>query len=151
MSQRNIVHKAIASKQRVSGALAAGWARVSAEHGKGAFADKLEVSSRTIDNALTGTTVPELHTAFNSLVIDPTALDEVAALYGFKVVPNTADAANDMATAARLSHLAGELIDALADGARDHTETLRLAKHCRPLVAALCALVSEADALTGVA
>jgi len=147
MRDRNVLPNAPITKQRVSGALAAGWARCAAAMGKGAFADKIEVTTRTIDNALTGTTVPELHTAFNSLLADPTALDEVAALYGVTITPSTSRADDDMRTAAKLAHLAGKIIEALDDGRRDHRETLALAKDCRPLVKALSALVAEADAI----
>ena len=147
MTAHSILRKRALSKQHVSGALAAGWARVSAKVGKGAFADRVEISTGTVDNALTGKSVPELHTALNSLMVDHTALDETLALYGLKVCPLAADAANDMATAADLSHLAGALIEALSDGVRNHTETLALADRCRPLVKALSALVQEADAI----
>ena len=70
------------SKAQVSGALAAGWARVSAGR-KGAFADNIDVDTKTVNRALTGETVPELHTAWNSLADDPTALDELASRLGF--------------------------------------------------------------------
>lgn len=62
------------SKTEVSGALAAGWARISANR-KGAFADNLGIDVKTVNRALTGETLPELHTALNSLADDPTALD----------------------------------------------------------------------------
>lgn len=150
MTARNVVHNGPKTKQRVSGALSAGWARVCAQTGKGAFADKIEVTTRTIDNALTGTTLPELHTAFNSLVADPTALDEVAALYGFVIQPKHSEAANDLKTASCLSHLAGQIIDALSDGYRDHRETLAIAKIARPLSKMLSALIDEADQISGV-
>lgn len=150
MTARNVVHNDIKTKQRVSSALSAGLARICAGQGKGKVADKIEVSTRTIDNALTGTTLPELHTAFNLLTVDPTALDEVANLYGVVIQPKQSEAANDLKTASCLSHLAGQIIDALSDGHRDHRETLAIAKHCRPLVKALAALIDEADNISGV-
>ena len=93
------------TKAEVSGALAAGWARVSAGR-KGAFADNLEIDAKTVNRALTGETVPELHTAFNSLADDPTALDELGALYGVGFVPKRASGGDDMALAAGLGHSA---------------------------------------------
>ncbi|KPH66027.1 hypothetical protein [Novosphingobium sp. ST904] len=69
----------------------------------------------TIDRALTGESVPELHTALNSLAVDITALDEVFALYGLRVKPLKAEPANDLATISRLSNLAGQFAEALSD------------------------------------
>lgn len=147
MLENSILRVRARSKQEVGAKLAAGWARVTSDFGKGAFADRLEISVGTVNNALTSASVPEFHTALNSLLADPTALDEALALYGYKLCPNTADAANDMATAADLSHLAGAFIDALSDGKRDHRETLALAERARPLVKALSGLIIQADAI----
>lgn len=138
------------SKAEVSGALAAGWARVSAGR-KGAFADNLEIDTKTVNRALTGETVPELHTAFNSLADDPTALDELGALYHVRLVPNVAEAAaNDMELAAGLGHSLSELIDRLRDGKRCHLDTLALAELFRPLIPQMQAVVGEADEIRGV-
>ena len=63
-------------KHLVASLLAAGWARVIAKKGRGAFVEVLDVSENTVGNALAGRTTPELHTALNSLAADPTALDE---------------------------------------------------------------------------
>lgn len=138
------------NKTEVSGALAAGWARVSAGR-KGAFADHLEISTVTVNRALTGETVPELHTAFNSLSDDPTALDELAGLYDVSIVPRrTSKATNDMELAAGLGHSLSELIDRLRDGRLCHLDTLALAELFRPLIPQMSALVAEADAIRGV-
>lgn len=138
-------------KHRVSSLLAAGWARAVAKVGKGTFADAVETTSRTVDNGLTGNTLPEAHTVFNSLAADPTALDELFAAYGFRLVPLHSAAANDMATVAGFCDAAGELAKAAADGLRDHTETLRVADKLRPHIPAAIAIVREADEIRGVA
>jgi len=138
-------------KSDTSDALAESWARVSRRLGKGAFADKLGVDSKTINRALTGETLPELHTALNSLRADPTALDEVFKLYGFEVRPAHSNAANDHDTLAGISRLAGKWIEALADGTRDHRETCALADAIRVIIPALSAVVAEADRLRGAA
>lgn len=153
MRARNNVLRTIEPlpKHRVSALLSAGWARVIAKVGKGAFADRVEASARTVENALAGNTNPELHTALNSLAVDPTALDEVMAGYGFRLIPLHAEAANDLATAAGVVNAMGELIARLADGDRDHNDTLAVAALLRPHVPAIEAIVREADALRGAA
>jgi hypothetical protein len=137
------------TKAEVSGALAAGWARVSAGR-KGAFADNLEIDTKTVNRALTGETVPELHTAFNSLADDPTALDELGSLYGISFVVRRTHGAADLELAAGLGHSLSQLIDRLRDGKRCHIDTLALAELFRPLIPQMQAVVAEADELRGV-
>ena len=137
------------SKMDVSAALAAGWARVIYAIGRGAFADRLDVDGKTVGRALAGDTLPELHTAFNSLRIDPTALDELAALYGVEIRPRKACHGSDMAMIAGLARLAAQWTDVMADGVRDHRETVELARALRPLMPGINAILAEADRLTG--
>lgn len=145
------VRPAIHSKSDVSARLIAGWARIIVTHGKGKFADKLDIDTKTVGRAMSGESTPELHTVFNSLAVDPTALDEVAALYGVEIRPKHTAAANDMETVADLSHLVGKWVEALSDGHRCHRETLELANVMRPLLHRLNAVCAEADGLRGVA
>lgn len=153
MTHRTNVLRQIAPlpKHRVAALLAAGWSRVIARIGRGTFADTLEVSENTVGNALAGRTTPELHTALNSLAADPTSLDEVLAGYGLRLAPLHATAANDMVTAAGVINAMGELVKALADGNRDHNETLAIAALLRPYLPHLVAIVTEADGLRGAA
>lgn len=132
-----------------SAALGAAWARVSAQMGKGAFADRVGVDVKTINRAITGETLPELHTAFSSLLADPTALDEVAAQFGYAIRPIEAAAGADFAAIAALSHLAGQWVEVMADGKRDHRETLELGAAIRQLMPILSAILSEADRIKG--
>lgn len=145
------VRPAFHSKMDVSARLVAGWARVIAKIGKGSFADAIGVDVKTVSRAMSGESTPELHTAINSLCADPTALAEVFAAAGFELRPVGRNAANDMATIGDLSRLTAQWADALADGVRDHRETLALADKIRPLVQALNAIVGEADRVRGVA
>lgn len=145
------VRPAIATKSDVSARLIAGWARVIARIGKGTFADKVGVDVKTVSRAMAGETTPELHTAVNSLVADPTALNEVFAAAGFELRPVGMVAANDLAAIGDLSRLMAQWADALQDGVRDHRETLALADTIRPLVQTLNAIVHEADRVRGVA
>lgn len=145
------VRPAVHSKMDVSARLVAGWARVIARIGKGVFADAMGVDVKTVSRAMSGETLPELHTVINSLRADPTALNEVFAAAGFELRPVGLCAANDMATISDLSRLTTQWVEALADGVRDHRETLALADSIRPLVQALNAIVGEADRHRGVA
>lgn len=151
--QRSNVFPQIATlpKHRVSALLASGWARVSMKLGKGAFADRLETTEKTVENAMAGRTLPEAHTVFNSLAADQTALDEVLAAYGYRLTPLHATAANDMVAAAGVINAMGELVKALSDGSRDHNETLAVAALIRPHLPHLNAILTEADGLRGVA
>lgn len=146
---RGHVRPALVSKADTSGALGAAWARVRFKLGHGRFADDLDVDAKTINRAIAGETLPELHHALNSLLVDPTALDEVLHLYGFELRPCAALGGSDIQTVAGLSHAAGKLAEALADGRRDHLETLDLADDIRPLLPRLSAIVGEADRLRG--
>lgn len=131
----------------VQGPLAQAWTRVIAKIGKGAFADKCGCDVDTVDNAITGKTLPRTHTLLNSLAADQTALDEVLALYGLKVAPLQAAPANDLTLAAGASEIATAICQALVDGVRKHHETLQIADIIRPHLPALTAIVREADGL----
>jgi len=87
----------------------------------------------------------------NSLCADMTALNEVFALYGLEVRPRQAVAANDLNIIGLLGHLSGQWAEAMADGRRDHNETLAIAVALRPLIPALQGVVAEADHILGVA
>lgn len=149
MSDKHVRTIRIQSKADVQGALAAGWARVSAGR-KGAFADNLQICTSTVNRALIGETVPELHTAFNSLADDPTALDEVFRLYGLAVRPARVTSGTDMDLCAGLGHALAEYLSRLADGKICHTDKLAMAALFRPLIPQMAAIVDEADALRGV-
>jgi len=153
MSVRNNVCPADPlSKDKFQQRLAAAWGRVWPKIGKGVMADRMGLSdTKTIDRAVTAANLPEAHTIFNSLIADPTALDELLAEYGFRVVPIRPEAANDMVTLAGLCDAASVLSDALKDGQRVHPETLKIADKLRPHMPALSALIREADELRGAA
>lgn len=131
--------------------LTAAWGRVRAKHTGAAFAEALGVTPETVGNAMSGRTTPKPHTVWNSLRADPTALDEVAAHYGFKLTPTNTDAANDLATAAGTIDAMAALVRALDDQHRDHNETLAIAQLLRPHIGALNAIVRQADELRGAA
>jgi len=141
----NVLQKTPPTKQRVQDELARDWARCFPVSRTASVAERMDCSPGTINNGRTGAHLPELHTVLASLLVDPTALQTVMGLYGFKAVPLQAEAANDLDTLAKVSHLAGKWAEALADGRRDHRETCDLADAIRPLLIALSAVVSEAE------
>lgn len=152
MATNHVRPKVAPAKSDVSAALSVAWARTSRSVGKGAMADKLGSSTKTIDRALTGESLPELHTGLASLLADAAALDEVFALYGFDPPRSRhAQAANDMATVSSLSSVVATFCDALKDGTRNHTETLALADLIRALMPNLEAILDEAGKLRGAA
>ncbi len=143
---------AVKSKADTSAALGMGWARMIAKHGRGGFADQLGVDAATVKRAMCGDTTPELHTVLNSLLVDPTALNELFALYGFAPPARRhAEAANDLHTVAGLSEVMRTFCTALEDGDRNHNETLALADIIRTVMPALSAIIGEANRLRGLA
>lgn len=138
------------SKDMVGAKLTQAWGRTIADKFKGnktAFAAKIGVCSTTIENALSGKTVPEFHTALNSLLACPNALDEVAALFGMQLVPRDIAMTPDMVTLSQMSRAVAEFVEVLSDGKRTHRETLELAEELRPLIPRLTAIVHEAEGL----
>jgi len=138
-------------KADVSAALALDWQTVSFQHGKSDLADAIDVDPKTVNRAITGETLPEAHKMLASLLVDPTALKNTLALYGFRAVPIHSEAANDLNTLAELSGLVTAFIKVLEDGRRDHVETLDLALLIAPLIAKLSAIVDEARGIQGLA
>ena len=146
MASKTVPPKRPRTKQDVSAKLAEAWFRVA--HGrKGAFADNIGAScNKTVDNAINQRSVPELHTVLNSLLDDPTALDEVFALYGGRFIATSSEAANDLQVIAGMNGASSEWLNLILDGIRCERDTQKLAKAFRPLVAYMQAIIEEADA-----
>lgn len=110
------------------------------------LAERLGVSSGTISNArnrkgnLCGVTLAQVGHEFG-----PDAVEPFTALFGAIAVPRESTAANDLATIAGLSHVAGDWVNRLRDGTRCHNDTVALAESLRPLLTALTAIVEEAE------
>lgn len=149
MTQRtNVCPRVPVTKDKFQRLLAQSWGRVWPQIGKGVMADKMGLNDvKTIDRAVTASNLPEAHTIINSLLADPTALDEVFREFGFRVIPLRSEAANDLMTAAGVIDAMGELVKSRADGIRDHNETLAVAHLLRPHVPAIEAIIEEADML----
>lgn len=147
MPDKQVCRQKPQSKTKLSAALSAAWGRVGNALGKGAFADAAEFDVVTINRALTGPSLPAAENLLNSLAADPSALDEVLALYGLRLCPAFSKSANDMELAAGLGHSLSELIDRIRDGTRCHLDTLALAELFRPLMPQMQAVIDEADAM----
>ena len=110
------------------------------------LADRLGCSAGTISNArnmkgkLCAVTLANI-----GAEIGPEALEPFAALFDCIVIPRQSQAANDFATIAQLSHVAGEWVDRLRDGNRCPKDTAALADKLKPLLTALTAVVNEAE------
>lgn len=72
-------------KPQLHGLLMQGWARAIAKHGKGSFADQVEVSVTALDKQLTGS-MPGFDCIDKALDACPTVLDEYLAEKGKRLV-----------------------------------------------------------------
>lgn len=136
------------TKDRAKALVAAGIQRNAPSHGA---IERLALaggcSARCIEKALAHDTLPGVDILLNMLDAAPTVLDEVLAARGVRLISLHADPAGDLATMAGLCDAAGALGHALADGVRDHRETLTIADKVRPILPRLEAIVREADAI----
>lgn len=151
MPDNQVCRRKPQSKTKLSAAIGAAWGRVSNALGKGAFADAAEFDEVTISRAMRGPSLPSAEHLLNSLVADPTALNEALALYGLIAAPKNAQAANDMDLVTSLSGSVAEYLKCIADGKRCHVDTAVLAQLFRPLIPQMQAIVDEADRIKGAA
>jgi len=136
----------------VSANLVAGWSRIMARIGRGTFVDHMAVDRKVIERTIGLGNMPHLDTVLNSLLIDPTALDEVLALYGFGR-HRLPDGGKMDTTPEEL----GDVLDFAASfsayqrGPHNHQSKLKLAESARPVAQVTCGIVAEADRLRGLA
>ena len=135
------------SKAKLSSAVSAAWGRVSHDVGKGKFADDGGMDAVTVNRALTGPSLPSAEHLLNSLAADPSALDEVVALYGLTLHRREVTHGSDMSLCAGLGNALAEYLKRLSDGTICHTDTLAMAALFRPLIPQMAAIVDEADAM----
>ena len=144
--------QSVASEQTFHAALVAGLARVAAKIGRGNLADKSGRTTRALDKVFCGDNCGKHYKALTDfLLADPSALDEVLALYGFGLHRLAAGGPDDFGAIADSAALAAEHTEAMRDGVRDHRETLRIAEKARPVLKAYSGIVAEADRIRGVA
>lgn len=129
-------------------ALVAGLARVAGHLGRGNLADKSNRTTRALDKLFSGAVSDTSGKGLlDFLKADPSALDEVLALYGFQLAPIGRDSVLDFEIIADTAALAAEHTEAMRDGRRDHRETIAIADKARPVVARYQGIIAEADAL----
>lgn len=150
MRNKQVCPKTPISKAKLQAALAAGWSRVANQMSKAQFAQNLDVDAATITRAVAGPSLPSSEHLLNSLVVDPSALDEVMSLFGLKLSPVQSLPANDMSIAAGMAEGVSEIIKLTADGVRCHRDTMALAALFRPLIPQMQTIVDEADRIRGV-
>ena len=149
MTDRPVVrHSGPVTEQRFHSLVVAGLARVAADHGRGKLADGMGRTTRALDKVFAGST-PEAKALFDALLVDITALDEIAREYGVQIIPRASDPAQDFELLADTADLHAEHMSAMRDGRRVHTETLRIAEKARPVVAKYTAIIAEADHIKG--
>lgn len=140
------------SPLRFHEALVAGLARTAARIGRGNLADKSQRTTKALDKLFCGDSMDTSGKGLlDFLHADPSALDEVLALYGFGLHRIDAGTGDDFATIADTASLSAEMTEAMRDGARDHRETIRIADKARPVVRALHGIIHEADTIRGAA
>ena len=134
------------SEEDYHDALVAGLARVANQIGRGNLADKSCRTPRALANLFTEGKDTSGKGLIDFLIADASALDEVLGLYGYGLhkLP-TGEAGDDHALIADTAKLASVHSEAMRDGRRDHHDTLRIAEAARPVVAACCGIIAEAD------
>lgn len=129
-------------------ALIAGLARVAAQIGRGTLADKAKRTTRAMDKLFAGDSMDTSGKGLlDFLAADASILDEVVALYGFRLVPTGSVESDDMSVIADLMALAAKHTAAIRDGRRDHKETIEIANMARMVVATYSAIIEQADDL----
>lgn len=140
------------SPLRFHAALIAGLARVAARVGRGNLADKSDRTPKALGKLFSGDSMDTSGKGLcDFLLADPTALDEVLAIYGFGIhrLPEASGSKEDHTAIADVLALANIHADAMRDGHRDHRETQTIANAARPVVQAYCGIIAEADGHKG--
>lgn len=138
--------RAALSKDAAKSAVSCTLGRLTHAHGTLTVADYAGCHPRTITEAKAENSLPELHLMLNLLALDATALDELLALVGYRLIP-----AQDTSTCfpSMLADMAGVVsttASALADGRVDHREEAQIIDQLRPFLPDLNRIVAQHDA-----
>jgi DNA-binding phage protein len=134
-------------KETAKEALALVLARLVHRHGVATVAAHAGCCDRTIRSAMGLDSLPELHTVLNLLSLDATALDELLAPMGFRLV-QVEDASRCYPTLlADLAGVTATTAAALADGRVDHQEDAKIVSQLRELLPVLNAFMATKDTL----
>lgn len=124
--------------------VAAGVRRCSAADGAARFAVEVGCDEKTMRAARDAKSSLSGSTLFNMLLVDPSALDELAGHFGFRLAPLEADAADDAGLNADVAYLNSVVADAMRDGRIDHIENARVLDAARPVVQTLTGRIAAA-------
>ena len=124
--------------------LAKGITRVTGNTEVGRFGIATGCGEKTMRNARDEKTSLHGATAFNMLLQDPTALDEILAALGFRLSPVEATMGDEARLLADTLALASDHAEAMADGRVDRIEEARLIKKARPVAMAWNARIARA-------
>lgn len=114
--------------------VAAGLARAVARRGLERIALQGGCTTRCIQKAIAGETLPELHTALNIAALEPDAATDVLAAYGLGVHLLEPGAMPDAEALSALASLLSEVADAMRDGRIDPVELRRVVDKAQPVL-----------------
>lgn len=124
--------------------VAAGVRRCSAADGAARFAVEVGCDEKTMRAARDSKSSLSGSTLFNMLLVDPSALDELAAHFGFRLAPLEGSAEDDAGLNADVAHLNAVVAEAMRDGRIDHVENVRVLNAARPVVQTLTGRIAAA-------
>lgn len=137
------------SKLQYHALLMAGLARAAAKLGKGGLADRMDLSGPGLDKVYAGS-MPCAKRQWDLLDHEPTALDDVAAAYGKRIVPADAVCSTDAKAGPVMVQALSKIVQAEADGALDHRELLDMEPELRAARAAMDTLIARCHDIRGV-
>jgi hypothetical protein len=103
--------------------MVAGLARAAHRAGPGTLADKMGITAQALNKIMSGGMTRAKH-LFDALAACPDVLDDVAALYKSKLVPQTTG--TQTRSAPVIVAALHKIIEAEADGSMDHVELLEM-------------------------
>ncbi len=133
------------TKERAKSALSAALGRLTHVHGMDAVAYHAGCCRRTLEEAKAERCLPELHTILNLLPLDASALDELLAAVGMKLVPLESAGLDWHGVNADAAGFVAALANALRDRRVDHREHAALINQARPMVQELTAAIAQHD------
>lgn len=133
MDTRNVFHKTLTESEART-LLGKGINRALAGTKMERIAHVIGSCSKTVRNAHDEKTSLTLHSVFNLLAVDASALDELLANFGMRAVSIDSAAAEDHRLLADTLALGAYHAEALADGHINHTEAAKLDKLSGPVL-----------------
>lgn len=123
--------------------VAAGLARAVAARGLERIAMQGGCTTRCIQKAIAGETLPELHTALNIAALEPDAATDILSFYGLGIHLLDPGALPDAAALAALALLLSEVAEAMRDGRIDRVELGRIVAKAVPVLPWLNGCVAQ--------